>query len=296
MFVSEIRGNRKVPMQDYLGSHMSIAGGLHLAPGRGVEAGCGVIQVFTQVANQWRGKMPSDDDAALFREKWRESGLHDIVSHDVYLINLAAAPGITREKSLAGFAEEMQRCAKLGIDKIVMHPGSHVGDGEEVGIARVVEAFDDLFAAVPQFTGRVLLETTAGQGTNLGYTFEQLQAIIAASACPERFGVCYDTCHTFAAGYDITTQEGYERVFAEFDRIIGIERLLCFHFNDSKKGLNSRVDRHEHIGQGAMGLEGFRFIMNDPRFVKIPKILETPKGDNNEMDKVNLGLLRGMVR
>jgi deoxyribonuclease-4 len=283
-------------MNDYLGAHMSIAGGLHLAPGRGAEAGCGVIQIFTQVSNQWRGKMPSEADAALFREKWRESGLHEIVSHDIYLINLASAPGITREKSLAGFREEMQRCALLGIDKIVMHPGSHVGAGEEAGIARIIESFDELFAVVPEYTGLVLLETTAGQGTNLGYTFEQLQAIITGSRDSDRFGVCYDTCHTFAAGYDITTQEGYDRVFAEFDRIIGLDRLQCFHFNDSKKGLNSRVDRHEHIGQGAMGLEGFRFIMNDPRFVKIPKILETPKGDDNEMDEVNLRLLRGLVR
>ncbi len=283
-------------MNDYLGAHMSIAGGLHLAPGRGVEAGCGVIQIFTQVSNQWRGKMPSGADAELFRERWRESGLHDIVSHDIYLINLAAEEGITREKSLIGFAEEMQRCALLGIDKIVMHPGSHVGAGEEAGIARIIEAFDELFAAVPAYTGKVLLETTAGQGTNLGYTFEQLQAIITGSRNADRFGVCYDTCHTFAAGYDISTQEGYDRVFAEFDRIIGLDRLHCFHVNDSKKGLSSRVDRHEHIGQGAMGLEGFRFLMNDPRFVKIPKILETPKGDDNEMDGVNLSLLRGMVR
>ncbi len=283
-------------MNDYLGAHMSIAGGLHLAPGRGVEAGCGVIQIFTQVSNQWRGKMPSGADAELFRERWRESGLHDIVSHDIYLINLAAEEGITREKSLIGFAEEMQRCALLGIDKIVMHPGSHVGAGEEAGIARIIEAFDELFAAVPAYTGKVLLETTAGQGTNLGYTFEQLQAIITGSRNADRFGVCYDTCHTFAAGYDISTQEGYDRVFAEFDRIIGLDLLHCFHVNDSKKGLSSRVDRHEHIGQGAMGLEGFRFLMNDPRFVKIPKILETPKGDDNEMDGVNLSLLRGMVR
>ncbi len=281
---------------DYLGAHMSIAGGLHNAPGRGVKVGCGVIQIFTQNSNQWRGKMPTDSDVALFREKWEESGLHEIVCHDIYLINLAAAPGEVREKSLVSFREEMERCARLGIAKIVMHPGSHLGEGEETGIRRICEAFDELLAAVPDFTGKVLLETTAGQGSNLGYTFGQLHAIIDGSAFPDRFGVCYDTCHTFAAGYDITTKEGYDRVFAEFDRVIGLGRLHCFHMNDSKKGLNCRVDRHEHIGQGAMGLDGFRFLVNDPRFAQIPKILETPKGDDDEFDRMNLKTLRGLLR
>ena len=280
---------------DYLGAHMSISGGIHVAPGRGKAAGCGVIQVFTQNSNQWRGKMPTDSDVALFRDQWAEAGLHDIVSHDIYLVNLGAAPGEVRDKSLAAFREEMERCARLGIDKIVMHPGSHLGDGIERGIARIVDAFDFLIGATPEYRGKILLETTAGQGTNLGYTFEQLQAIIDSSAFPDRFAVCFDTCHTFAAGYDITTEEGYRSVFAEFDRIIGLDRLRCFHFNDSKKGLGCRVDRHEQIGQGAMGLTGFCLLMNDPRFVAIPKILETPKGDNDEMDAVNLELLRGLV-
>lgn len=276
---------------------MSIAGGIHLAVDRGAAAGCGVIQVFTQVSNQWRGKMPSAADAALFREKLKASGMHQAVSHDIYLINLAAAPGETRDKSLAGFGEEMRRCALLGIDKIVMHPGSHVGDGEAVGIARIVEAFDLLITATPEFTGKILLETTAGQGTNLGYSFEQLASIITGSAFPDRFAVCFDTCHTLAAGYDLTTRDSYEKVWDSFDRIIGLERLACFHINDSKKGLGCRVDRHEHIGRGALGLEPFRFIMNDPRFATIPKILETPKEDDSgiDMDEVNLKLLRSLV-
>ena len=280
---------------DYLGAHMSISGGLYLAPGRGKVAGCGVIQVFTQNSNQWRGKMPTDSDVALFREQWEEAGLHEVVSHDIYLVNLGAAPGEVRDKSLAAFREEMERCARLGINKIVMHPGSHLGDGIERGIARIVEAFDFLIAATPDYRGKVLLETTAGQGTNLGYTFEQLRSIIDGTAFPGRFAVCFDTCHTYAAGYDITTEDGYRAVFAEFDRIIGLDRLHCFHFNDSKKGLGCRVDRHEHIGQGSMGLSGFRYLMNDSRFTAIPKILETPKGDNDEMDSVNLGRLRDLV-
>jgi deoxyribonuclease IV len=280
---------------DYLGAHMSIAGGLSKAPERGAKAGCGVIQIFTQNSNQWRGKMPDEAETALFRGKWAESGLHEIICHDIYLINLGAAPGEVRDKSLAGFVEEMRRCERLGIRKIVMHPGSHLGDGETVGIGRICAAFDELFARVPEFTGQVLLETTAGQGTNLGYSFEQLRSIMDGSAFPDRFAVCFDTCHTFAAGYDITTEEAYGRVMAEFDRVVGLERLQCFHMNDSKKGLGCRVDRHEHIGQGAMGLEPFRFIVNDPRFARIPKILETPKGDNDEMDAVNLKVLRDLV-
>lgn len=282
-------------MNDYLGAHMSISGGLHLAIDRAVAAGCGVLQIFTRNSNQWRGKPVSEADTALFKEKFSASGLHEVISHDIYLINLAGPPGDTRDKSLAAFRDELETCARLGIRKVVMHPGSHLTDTPAVGLGRVVEAFDQLFGEVPQFEGRVLIETTAGQGSNLGRTFEELQTIISGSKFPDKFGVCFDTCHTFAAGYDTATEEGYADTMAQFDRIIGIDRLHCFHFNDSKKGLGSRVDRHEHIGQGALGLNPFRFILNDPRFVRVPKILETPKGDHDEMDAVNLGILRGLV-
>ncbi|HEY6839479.1 MAG TPA: deoxyribonuclease IV [Geobacteraceae bacterium] len=281
--------------KDYLGAHMSITGGIYNAPGRGVAAGCGVIQVFTQNANQWRGKAIADSDIALFREKWQESGLREIVSHDIYLINLAAAPGEVREKSIAAFREEMERCARLGISKIVMHPGAHLGDGEETGIKRICEAFELLFDAVPAYTGKVLLETTAGQGSNVGYRFEHLRAIMDGTSRPDRFAVCYDTCHTFAAGYDFTTPSGYATVFDEFDRVVGLERLQCFHVNDSVKGLSCRVDRHEHIGKGSMGIEPFRLLVNDPRFAAVPKILETPKGDDDEFDRMNLATLRSLI-
>lgn len=282
-------------MNDFLGAHMSISGGLYLAPERGRTAGCNVIQIFTQNANQWRGKIPTDSDVALFREKRAESGIRDIISHDIYLINLASAPGDVHDKSMIAFQEEMQRCARLGIDKIVMHPGSHLGEGEEVGLKRISAAFNTLFTVTPEFTGKVLLENTAGQGTNLGCRFSHLQAIINGSDYPDRFGVCLDTCHSVAAGYDLLTRDGYEAAFAEFDALIGLERLICFHLNDSKKGLGSHVDRHEHIGQGALGLEPFRMLLNDPRFTLVPKILETPKGDNDEMDQVNLALLRSLL-
>jgi len=280
---------------DYLGAHMSIAGGLHNAIDRGLKAGCGVVQIFTQNANQWKGKPVTDAEAALFRDKWQASGLHEIISHDIYLVNLAAPVGETRDKSLAAFQTEMERCALLGIEKIIMHPGAHLGDGEEEGIRRIVEAFDRLIERAESFHGKVLLETTAGQGTNLGYRFEQLREIMDRSAHPDRFAVCLDTCHIFAAGYDITTEAGYQQVFTEFDRIIGLEKLQAFHLNDSKKGLNCRVDRHEHIGQGSLGLAGFKFLMNDKRFGSIPKMLETPKGDNDEMDEINLKLLRDLM-
>lgn len=282
-------------MNDYLGAHMSISGGLHLAIDRAIAAGCGVLQIFTRNSNQWKGKPVSEADAALFRQKFAASGLHEVISHDIYLINLAAPPGETRDKSLAAFRDELETCARLGIAKIVMHPGSHLTDTPQAGLERVVAAFDQLFEEVPHFGGRVLLETTAGQGTNLGRTFEELAAIINGSRFPDKFGVCFDTCHTFAAGYDTATVEGYRDTMEQFDHLIGLQRLHCFHFNDSKKGLGSRVDRHEHIGQGALGLNPFRFILSDPRFSSIPKILETPKGDHEEMDAVNLELLRGLV-
>lgn len=283
-------------MIDYLGAHMSISGGLHKAIERAVAAGCGTLQIFTRSSNQWKGKPVSDRDAELFRSTFASSGLHEVISHDIYLINLAAVPGDTRDKSLAAFGDEMATCAQLGINKIVMHPGSHTTDTPEAGLERVIAAFDQLFEAVPQYEGQILLETTAGQGTNLGRTFEELQFIVSGSRYPERFGICFDTCHTFAAGYNTATPEGYADVMAQFERLLGLQRLHCFHFNDSKKGLGSRVDRHEHIGKGALGLEPFRFIMNDPRFTNIPKILETPKGDHDEMDLVNLQLLRGLLQ
>ena len=283
-------------MKDYLGAHLSISGGLHLAIDRAVAAGCGVMQIFTRNSNQWRGKPVSAADAALFRSKFKDSGLHDVISHDIYLINLASPPGEIRDKSLAAFQDEVETCARLGINKVVMHPGSHLADSPQRGLERIVAAFDQLFGEVPQFDGRVLLETTAGQGSNLGRTFEELGAIIKSSRYPEKFGVCFDTCHTFAAGYDTATEDGYADTMQQFDRLIGLDRLHCFHLNDSKKGLGSRVDRHEHIGQGTLGLNPFRFILNDPRFATVPKILETPKGEKDEMDAVNLEILRGLVK
>lgn len=280
---------------DLLGAHVSIAGGISKAPERGAEVGCGVIQLFTQNSNQWKGKAVSEEEALLFRKNLAAAGISEAISHDIYLINLAAAPGEVRDKSLIAFKEEMERCALLGIKKIVMHPGSHNGDGVETGIKRICEAFAELFSMVPTYTGKVLLENTAGQGTNIGSRFEELKAIIEGCATPERFGICFDTCHAFAAGYPIGEKEGYRTAFEELDRAVGLARVQAFHLNDTKKGLASRVDRHEHIGKGVLGLEAFRLILNDPRFAGIPKVIETPKEDSSEMDRINLKALRDLV-
>jgi deoxyribonuclease-4 len=276
-----------------IGAHMSIAGGLHLAFARGEETGCAAIQVFTKNASQWRGKSISPAEADAFRQAWQESSIGPVIAHDSYLINLAATDESMWRKSIAAFVDEMDRCAALGIPELVMHPGAHLGAGEEAGLQRLAAAFREVFAAAPAGV-TVLLENTAGQGTCLGSRFEHLAAII--ELVPEgRFGVCFDTCHAYAAGYDLATAAGYVAVISEFDRVIGLERLRAFHVNDCKKGLGCRVDRHEHIGQGSIGEAGFAALMQDPRFAGIPKILETPKGDDTELDRMNLALLRRLA-
>lgn len=282
-------------MKDFVGAHISISGGIYKAIDRALEAGCGVAQIFTRNSNQWQGKSISSEDAKLFRDKFAASGLHEIVSHDSYLINLASPPGDIRDKSIKSFSDELKNCALLGIKKVVMHPGSHLNDPPEVGLKRIVEAFDYLFETSAEFDGKVLLETTAGQGSNLGRYFEELQYIIENSKFSDRFGICFDTCHVYAAGYNIATKDGYEETITELQKTVGIDKLLCFHLNDSKKGLASRVDRHEHIGEGTIGMVAFSSIMNDSRFTEVPKIIETPKGTSEDMDVINMGKLRGLI-
>lgn len=276
-----------------LGAHMSIAGELHLAFARGEKAGCTAMQIFTKNANQWRGKPISAEAAEKFRNAWQESPIGPVAAHDTYLINLAAPEDDKWEKSIAAFYDEVERCALLGIPHLVMHPGAHLGEGEEAGLKRVAAAFRRIFAeSDPSVT--VLLENTAGQGTYLGGKFEHLAALM--DLVPEgRFGVCFDTCHAFAAGYDLASEEGFSEVMERFQHIVGLEKILLFHVNDSKKGLASHVDRHEHIGQGTIGRGGFQALMQDERLRQVPKILETPKGDQDEMDEVNLNLLRELA-
>jgi deoxyribonuclease-4 len=276
-----------------IGAHMSIAGGVDRAFSRGEVVGCTAMQVFTKNANQWNGKALTAEDAHAFGSAWEQSCIGPVIAHDSYLINLAAPKEGVWKKSLAAFRDEMERCALLGIPSLVMHPGAHLGSGEEAGLGRIAEAFGRIFAEAPEGV-TVLLENTASQGTYLGGRFEHFAEIM--DKVPKgRFGICFDTCHAFAAGYDLSTPEGYEATMSEFDRLLGVDRIVAFHVNDCKKGLGSRVDRHEHIGRGAIGREGFRLLMQDPRFLQTPKILETPKGENNEFDIMNLALLREMA-
>jgi deoxyribonuclease-4 len=277
-----------------LGAHISIAGGMELALARGEAVGCTAIQIFTKNANQWRAKPISDLAAQAFRAAWQASPIGPVLAHDSYLINLAAPDDDKWAQAKNAFLDEMQRCAQLGIGDLVMHPGAHLGQGEAAGLKRIAAALRDIFTAAPDSV-RVLLENTAGQGTYLGGRFEHLAEIIERVPAG-RFGVCFDTCHAFAAGHDLSTAGGYRAVMAEFDRLLGIETIRAFHLNDSKKDLHSRVDRHEHIGRGAIGREGFAALMQDSRFATVPKILETPKGDNDEFDRINLALLRDLAR
>lgn len=276
-----------------LGVHVSISGGIDKAVPRAAALGCSAMQIFTKNASQWRGKPIADDEARAFRSTLAASDIRAVIAHDSYLINLAAPPGENRDKSLAAFRDEMERCALLGVPDLVMHPGAHLGDGSATGIARVAEAFRALFAEAPAGV-RVLLENTAGQGSYLGSSFAELAAIM--DQVPNgNFGVCFDTCHAYAAGYDIVDAAGCQRTLEEFDRIIGLQYLRAFHFNDSKKGLASHVDRHEGIGSGTLGTEVFRTILRDPRFAEVPKILETPKGEDDALDRANLALLRQLA-
>ena len=280
----------------YLGAHMSIAGGVSNAILQGEEFGCDTIQIFVKSSNQWKAKPLSDEDIRRFHDEQKRTGIGPVIAHDSYLINLCSPDKALLEKSRQAFLAEMERCEKLGIPYLVTHPGSHMKSGEKEGISKIAESIDWLLERTDGFNVRITLEITAGQGTNLGYKFEHLAAMIEKSGKPERLAVCFDTCHAFAAGYDISTKESYEQTWNEFDRIIGLNKLAVIHLNDSKKGHGSRIDRHEHIGKGEIGEKPFKLIMQDRRFANIPKILETPKGDDGEMDDINLRLLRKFAR
>lgn len=276
-----------------IGAHMSVAGGLALAFPRAEALGCAAMQIFTKNASRWQGKVLTAEDTQAFRLAWQSSSVGPVLAHDSYLINLAAPDDLLWQQSIAAFADEMQRCSALGIPFLVMHPGAHLGNGEAAGLERIAAAFRRLFAEGPPEVV-VLLENTAAQGTYLGGRFEHL-ATIMEKVPGGRFGICFDTCHALAAGYDLTSAEGYAGVMEEFERRIGIPLLRAFHLNDAKKGLNSRVDRHEHIGQGAVGRDGFRALLRDERFRTVPKILETPKGDDAALDRMNLATLRQLA-
>jgi len=279
------------------GAHMSISGGCHEAIRIAVEHQCETLQLFTKNASQWVGKAQTDDDVALFRKKLKEARLKFPTAHDSYLINLASPDETLYRKSIEAFVDEVERAERLGLSYLVTHPGAHVGSGEEAGLTRVAQAIDETHARCDGFKVKVLLEATAGQGSTLGFRFEHLAAIIGQVKESKRLGVCVDTCHIFAAGYPLATRTEYEQTFNEFDRIVGLRYLKLFHLNDSLKPFESRVDRHAHLGKGCIGLEPFRMIVNEPKFAKLPMILETPKelDGNKNMDTANLRVLRELL-
>jgi len=280
-----------------LGAHMSIAGGVDLAPLRGQQVGCRTIQLFTKSSNQWRARPLPPEEIERFRANLQTTGIAPAAAHDSYLINLASTDPALHHKSMAAFLEELERAEALGIPYLVAHPGAHVGAGEEAGLRQVAISIRELLKRTRGYQVQAVLETTAGQGTSLGHRFEQIAAILDQIGLPERTGVCLDTCHVFAAGYDIRTPDGYASVIREFDRTVGIANLKVIHLNDSKRGLGCRVDRHEHIGKGAIGLEAFRCLVTDPCLRGLPMIIETPK-DNDfvSADSRNLRTLRRLAR
>jgi len=279
-----------------LGAHMSIAGGVGNALLEGKKVDCDAIQIFTKSSRQWASKPYSKEEIELFHINRKETGIGVVVAHDSYLLNMGSPDAALRSRSVAAFIDELERCEVLGVTHLIAHPGSHVGAGELDGIKTIAKSLDEVHKACPGYGVKVTLEITAGQGSNLGYRFEQIANIIDATQKSDRLRVCFDTEHAFAAGYDLRTRDGYERTFGEFDEIIGIERLAAFHLNDSKKEFNSRVDRHEHIGKGFIGVEAFRMLMNDKRFWGLPMCLETPKGSDLKEDRENLELLRSLIR
>jgi deoxyribonuclease IV len=282
---------------------MSVAGGLPRAVERAVVHRCDALQIFAKNASQWRGRELPRDEIREFRAKIKAAGIGPVVSHGSYLINLATTAPLLREQSIAAMGDELDRAEALGLLGVVLHPGAYTVGNEADGLTLIADALVDLLRARRRGKTMVLLENTAGQGTTLGATFEQLASIIAKTGAHRRVGVCLDTCHLLAAGYDICSADGYASTFNQFGRLVGFERLKAFHMNDSKKPLGSRVDRHEHIGQGHLGLEPFRRLVNDRRFRDLPMLLETPKAEGkatgpiavDPLDEKNLNTLRGLI-
>jgi deoxyribonuclease-4 len=278
-----------------LGAHMSIAGGVGNALLDGKKVDCDAIQIFTKSSRQWASKPYTKEEIEQFRINQKDTGIATVIAHDSYILNLGSPDAGLRKRSVAAFIDELERCEILGVTNLVAHPGAHVGAGEAEGIKLIAKSIDEVQKACPGYQAKITLEITAGQGSNLGYRFEQIGAMIDTTKESDRIRVCFDTEHAFAAGYDIRTKEGYERTFAEFDDTIGIDRLAAFHLNDSKKEFHSRVDRHEHIGKGYIGVEAFRLLVNDQRFWGLPMCLETPKGPDLAEDRENLTLLRSLI-
>ena len=281
--------------QILLGAHMSIRGGVSMAIERARSIRCTAMQMFVKNNMQWFARPLTSEEIRAFLNHVQRGELLSVFAHANYLINLAATNPQFHANSIRALAEELVRADQLELPFLVLHPGAHLGAGEEAGLKKIADSVDEVFRKIPKVKTKIALEITAGQGSCIGHRFEHLAQIIANVREPDRLRVCLDTAHLFAAGYDIGSESGVKKIFHQFDGAIGRNRLAAIHLNDSKTGLGSRVDRHEHIGKGRIGLDAFRFIMRSPRFSKIPKVLETPKGKDLREDVVNLGILRALA-
>lgn len=277
---------------DLIGAQVSTQGGLTTIFERAAAIDASAVALWAKNGNQWKGKVLTDEDCAAFAA---QRTVQPLLTHASYLINLASTNAEVHRKSIAAMIDELDRAERLGIHAVVLHPGAHLGAGANAGVDQIARSLDTVHAAIPDHRVVTLLETSAGQGSCVGCTFEELGQMRARVDDRRRVGVCVDTCHVFAAGYDLRTRDGYERIIDELDRHVGVENVGAFHLNDSKKPLGSRVDRHEHIGQGEIGVDGFRFLLNDARFTRIPKVIETPKTIETESDRRNLRLLRSLI-
>ncbi|MEX2534283.1 MAG: deoxyribonuclease IV [Trueperaceae bacterium] len=279
---------------DILGAHVSVAGGPQTAFERGAEIGCNSLQIFVKSPNRWKGSKLTDSQVASFREA-RDDSPQPVIAHAAYLINLCGNNPELIEKSRGGLIDELERCTRLGVDALVVHPGTHLGDGEEAGVEGIARSIDLVLAALPEPGTRLLLENTAGQGSTLGWRFEQLAAVLGRVEQTERVGVCLDTCHAFAAGYDLSSEAGYQQMIAAIESSVGLERIEALHLNDSKHPAGSKKDRHENIGEGKIGAEAFVRLLADTSFSGKPMVLETPLGDDNQGHARDLVRLRALM-
>jgi deoxyribonuclease-4 len=283
-------------MQPLLGAHVSIAGGVFRAVPRASDLACDAIQIFVKNASQWEGKPLAETDVERFEQGLRESEISTLVAHSTYLVNLAGTNPENLRRSRATLGDELDRCDRLGIPGLVVHPGAHLGAGEEEGIDLIAESLDEIYAARPGCQTRVLLENTAGQGTLIGHQLEQLSAIVERAHCGGRLGLCVDTCHAFAAGHPIDTEAGYKAFFQRAQELFGPDEPSCLHLNDSRHPQGSKKDRHANLGEGYLGLEVFERLVNDPRWHGRPMILETPMGDDSEGHRRDLETLRSFLK
>ncbi|NOT01327.1 MAG: deoxyribonuclease IV [Phycisphaerales bacterium] len=287
-----------IELKQRFGAHMSVAGGLENAFAAGADVGCECLQVFVKNQRQWSAPALKDDQVAAYREAAERTGLSPVVAHASYLINLASPDEANRSRGIAAVVDELKRCERLGIDGLVLHPGAHMGEGVDAGIGRIADGLNQAHRKTPGFTTRVLLETTAGQGSSIGHELGHLSRIIDGVDAPRRIGVCIDTCHVFAAGYDISDEKAYASFMDELTSLALLELVGCLHVNDSKGVCGSRLDRHDHIGKGRIGKNGFAPIIRDPRLAHVPRILETPKGKDGrgaDFDRLNLKRLRALL-